>query len=580
MKTFTKLVLAGVLLSNILLFQNCSNSLTANLSEEESSESLEDDIFTSSSNNDTNKLNVKKRPYYEGRISFDGKVITGFLCANKNTQIKVYRGGKTHTLSPALTLSGNDFKRQGKFLYDLCDRKFDRLAYFSHRLPGYFRSGSTFKVNGWTQFSPYRLNSNLKSVGIQYTTYHCPMSSSYGWDRVFNIDSIVKGTSSKGWGPVNWHHWIEKPFDGYYCLSRDTDLIQKHAVQLMNAGVDYIYIDITNDPLVYNANGSMKWDFERKIHSPLMKIIDVYKNLESKGIAVPKIALWIGATKYYKNRAVDYNQSVLKWAKTEFNNRAGPLRYKGFESKPIIFMKVANKQWFDWGYVKDHFESSKSHFKPIIKWANVEAFMEKKPYRWVASADGSRVDPKKVWRFKESCQYKSDGEPVKDCKQNAIANQISVAAAEQRPVMTDTDSLSKRRGRSFFQQFQGAFDRSKKYISISNWNNWLTNRYCHGSNRYGLGGGAPTSKPSLRDFDDFKDYGCDSGKSVDSRGLPLFVDSYTYQYSRVLEPSRSEGDCHYQLMRALVHSAKLGHSGIPYDTKKDFIDSCNFQLVR
>ena len=520
-----------------------------------------------------NPLRLINKPQAIANLYFDGKVLTGFVCSNSIPTIKVFKGSSNKILRPALSHMGKDFKQFNKYLFGLCQKKFNRLDFFSHRIPKALRTGSSYQLNNTISFSPIRTDKKLQSFGIQYTTYHCPLSLAYqehfNDGRVFSIKKIRKKGSHE-WGPINWHHWIEQPINGYYCLSRQPGLIRKHAIQLMNAGIDYLYLDFTNDPKAYNSDGSMTWNFRHKVSNPTLKMIEIYKTMESEGIAVPKLVPWLGASTHWKSVYLEPHERIVHWIKNVFFPNTASLRFKGQYAKPLLFTKVANPTHFSWEKVSEAVAPLYENYKVIIKWGNIEHFMTNKPQQW-KKPDGSLLNPKNIWRFKEECQYSGD-EIIKNCQQASIPNQISVASAFQRPIMTAEESLGKRQGRTFFQQFQGAY--SKRYVSISNWNNWLSNRYCHGSKTYG---GASQFVPSLKNFSDF-DYHCDwpGTSDYDDRGLPRFVDSFTYDKSRILEPNRSTGDCHYQLMRALVVSSKTGVNRIRINEKKEFEKHCGF----
>ena len=61
-----------------------------------------------------------------------------------------------------------------------------------------------------------------RKVGIAYTTWHCDVLP--------------------GWGAKTW----DLPLDGPY-NSDDRDVIYKHGIMLRDAGVDFIFVDWTNN---------------------------------------------------------------------------------------------------------------------------------------------------------------------------------------------------------------------------------------------------------------------------------------------------------------------------------------------
>ncbi len=566
-----KFILVSLSILLTFLFQNCGQLS----GQDQVVQASNGDVSRSSSNG--NPIALINNSSYKGNIYFDGQVLTGVLCTDSSVFIRVRKGRQTHVVRPAYAYTGSRPDRYFRYMHKHCDQKFKRIYFFSARIPGALRSGAEFRLNDRHKFTPVSLDSKSQQFGIQYTTYHCPMSQDYGSERVFDIKDIRQnGNKLKDYGPVNWHHWLERPPNGYYCLTDNAGLIKKHAVLLKNAGIDYIYLDMTNDPWAYDGDGPNDFDsnFEHKIHKPVMSLINTYKNLERNGVAVPKIVPWVGASTYYKTKRVPYSRSISRWINEKFYPSTAGLRFTGHYSKPIMFAKVGNPKHFSWEKVRPMIRKNESRYKVIIKWSQVEFFKSKKPENWTG------INPNHVWRFMEPCKYNSNGSIKKGCQQRSISSQISVAAAFQRPYMSHSNSLGKRRGRTLYQQYLGAFNRSKKYVSFSNWNNWLTNRYCHGKNTYG---GAGHFLPSYLNFSEF-DYECSPGADFTTRSNgskhARFVDSYTYEFSRVLEPSADSkhSDCHYQLMRGLVMASKTGQSDLTGAQKQEFINACGFDL--
>ncbi len=61
-----------------------------------------------------------------------------------------------------------------------------------------------------------------------------------------NMQQILDGTSPVGYGGTQEFHWFAEPLYGYYS-SNDTWVMRKHVELLTNAGVDFLYFDVTNN---------------------------------------------------------------------------------------------------------------------------------------------------------------------------------------------------------------------------------------------------------------------------------------------------------------------------------------------
>ncbi len=103
-----------------------------------------------------------------------------------------------------------------------------------------YQCSPTARVCEETTFDP-----TFTKIGIFYHTWHCPAA-----DEVHDLTQILAGQAP--YGPYNSSHWWGRPAEGYYCLSRNDALLAKHAMQLRDMGVDFVFIDVTNH--AYNSN--------------------------------------------------------------------------------------------------------------------------------------------------------------------------------------------------------------------------------------------------------------------------------------------------------------------------------------
>ena len=84
-------------------------------------------------------------------------------------------------------------------------------------------------------------NPNLTKIGMFYHTWHCPASKN---NPVLDLSEIHAGNQS--YGEYQKFHYWGKPAEGYYCLSENDALLQKHAEQLRDMGIDFVFVDVTN----------------------------------------------------------------------------------------------------------------------------------------------------------------------------------------------------------------------------------------------------------------------------------------------------------------------------------------------
>src|SRR5215212_4986840 len=94
---------------------------------------------------------------------------------------------------------------------------------------------------------PAEGQANGTIFGIMYSTWHCPQAQGNpSGTPIFDTAKILSG--QQPYGPYGAWYWKSEPLDGYYCLSHRDDLLRKHAIQLRDAGIRFVYIDASNHP--------------------------------------------------------------------------------------------------------------------------------------------------------------------------------------------------------------------------------------------------------------------------------------------------------------------------------------------
>jgi hypothetical protein len=116
-----------------------------------------------------------------------------------------------------------------------------------------------------------------------YLTWHCPQAAGNpAGTPVHDIAKILSGEQS--WGPYGSWFWKSEPIDGYYCLSQRDDLLRKHAIQLRDAGMAFVYFDSSNHP---STNGSYADRPAAMIMEPLEAVLRVWSTIPGAPRIVP-----------------------------------------------------------------------------------------------------------------------------------------------------------------------------------------------------------------------------------------------------------------------------------------------------
>ena len=299
--------------------------------------------------------------------------------------------------------------------------------------------------------------------------------SGSGVDDWYNITEILDG--KKDWGPYPTFHYWAKPALGYYSSS-NKEVIRTHMTQLYTAGVDFIIIDLTNAG--DNYLGSSAWtDY---IQKPMDAIFETIMEMRVEGLGTPYVVFWVGT-----------NNGPLYQAL--YDRYHAPEQWKDcfvyWDGKPFLLTTST--------YPKDF---------PLPDLFTVRSM-------WGLSVSYNQGQ----WSFLSTNNHNrvTRGPDKK-------AEQVSVAVASQADYMSNFNTAKGRDGGMFwYAQWQTAFDRHPKVVTLTWWNEWTAQR--------------------LRD----------------PNGNYVFTDNYNAAYSRDIEPMEGgHGDQYYRWMIQYISAYKGG----------------------
>lgn len=254
----------------------------------------------------------------------------------------------------------------------------------------------------------------------------------------YDISELEKGHSNPAdipFGPGGaMHHW-GKPYLDYY-VSNDTWIIRRHAQMLAEAGVDVIFIDVTNG----------------YAYLPVVKTLcDVYVQMQREGNPRPKISFILNT-----NPA-----PVVKELLTLYSNSDYDRLWYELDGKPLLLAPpgdygtgVASRltfryAWFDtqYNYGGNWYGDGKN------RWA----WGEFSPQRNVKEEMPVMVASHPVWNIGRS--YTGNSPEGKG------GHQPANPTAEQRAA-----------GTYFKQQFERAIECDPDLIFLTGWNEWVAQR--------------------------------------------------------------------------------------------------------
>lgn len=271
---------------------------------------------------------------------------------------------------------------------------------------------------------------SAKYIGIFYFVWvgnHTP--------KVYDISKIMKNDSKNPqWGPVTATHFWGEPEQGYFHAS-DPWVIRRDMQMLVNADVDFLYLDTTNT-----------WIYENTVEA-LLKVIH---QMRSEGIPAPGVVF------------------TTNTASGKTINRIYDHFYTNPENKDL---------WFEWDGMPLIFGIKED---PELRKELRDFFTIKRSWAWTKA----RTEPDH-WQWQDT--YPQDYGWSSSPK---IPEQISVSTAshaansigksyhneKQPPVRADYTTEFTHLGLHFEEQWKRAHEVDPKVVMIGGWNEWVAGR--------------------------------------------------------------------------------------------------------
>ena len=242
------------------------------------------------------------------------------------------------------------------------------------------------------------------------------------------------------WGVIGFsHHWGE-PYYGYY-FSDDEWVVRHHLKLLMQAGVDFLFFDVTNG-FIHERNAKL-----------LMGILQDYHD---QGWKIPKVT-------FYAN-PVHHQQTVQKLYETYYRPRFAPDTWLVLNGKPVV---VANR---------DHCTPETREFFTIVKsqWPNRPG----KPGGW-PWMDWHR--PQELYPGDEvarSVMSVSVAQHPQSCfGDSAMYGETGNWGRAFHDGANDPAPDAWMRGPNFAEQFEHAIKVDPDIVMVTGWNEWMAGRW-------------------------------------------------------------------------------------------------------
>lgn len=322
-----------------------------------------------------------------------------------------------------------------------------------------------------------------KTVAVFYFLWH----GLHGTPGPLDISKMLAANpKNPAWGPVGAFHWWGEPEAGYF-RSDDPWIARRNLSMLSDAGVDTIFIDVTN-AATYPAESKVLFDAMRQmrnagLHTPQFAYI-----LHSHEVPTVQ-TLW---DFIYKNR--EYSELYFKW-----------------QGKPLILADINASEGgktipqnirdaFTWRY-------SWAWDAGAGKWPWIEKYPQNPGYE---------TDPTKP----EELAVSVASHPI-----NNIGRSYSENSEPPHNELGLTDFWPL--GIQFAEQWKRALEVDPQLVFVDGWNEWVAQRFVVD----GASGPEFLGKPTVK-------------------GDTFFVDTFNAEYSRDIAPMKggSTDNYYYQLV--------------------------------
>lgn len=332
-------------------------------------------------------------------------------------------------------------------------------------------------------------------------------------------------------------HWHQEPAPGFYCLYREREgeapyaepyagpdcgdtaaLARTHAEQLWGAGVDFVYVDLTNLPAMSDFTDVLGL-------RPFEVLLEEWQSLREAGVPTPQVAAWVPVSGVSADQTATLSRLVEVYAQYRHDDilfRPDP------GDAPVIFGVGAAADW-DPALVA---EAEAAGVSLVPLWGNLSAAqLAASTAGWMQPCVAEEVFTTLVTPDTACDQGYTTSSPLGTVLSVSRSYQIGYASLP-------LQSSGRNGGLTFQKQMETAFAVQPDVLLVNAWNEHIAQ---------------PQSNPYAADYGDLgRSMGATDVASGDVSEDWLWVDMYGQEFDRDFEPTVEGGEAGLDLLASCL----------------------------
>ena len=378
-------------------------------------------------------------------------------------------------------------------------------------------------------------------VGIFYLAWHAYAAQAWAArsGEPNTIEDVIQGNGSAAdlvsnaglYDAALAFHYHQEPELGFYCLYRqDADsttlpdcpdistVTRAHATQLWDAGIDFVYVDLTNVPS-YSEVGDVIG------LRPLEVLLEEWGDLRASGVPTPQIAPWVNLA-----TLSDGSEPMLNRVLDAYDSAAPDLWFAP-DGVPAIFYVAG-----DTVDAEQVAAISARGITPVPMWGNLgEETLAAGTAAWMEPCSDGASFTTLIAPDTPCDQWYTTNSPLGTVVSVSRSFQVGYASMP-------FQAAGRLDGLTFQKQMETALEVQPDVLLINAWNEHIAQPQ---SNPYDSGTGSLRRSMGM-------------GGIEDGTGEWLWVDMYGAEFDRDFEPTVEDGGAGYSLLESCVRVFKTG----------------------